>query len=125
MNDFPEWIDTVLRVLGDVGTGLALMALGSTISLRSTRGLFRSTWRDCTVKLIFHPLITLLLLIPFPVDRVMMQVVVLTSAMPVAVNSLALSQGMGLDEKYAGEMITSSTILSAVTLPLWIRLLGA
>lgn len=124
LNHLPECLDIILKVLGDMGTGLALLGLGATITLTAVKGLLRNTWRDCTVKLVLHPLITLILFKALPVENTMMQVVVMTSAMPVAINSLAVSQGMGLDEKYAGELITASTILSAITLPLWIRALG-
>jgi predicted permease len=44
--------------------------------------------------------------------------------MPVAVNSLVVAQGMGMDDKYAGEVIAVTTIFSAISLPFWIRLLG-
>ena len=54
----------------------------------------------------------------------MMQVSVFACAMPVAVNSLVASQGMGMDYRYAGETIAVTTVLSAATIPVWLRLLG-
>lgn len=124
LRQFPEWIDTTLKVLGDIGTGLALLALGASIKIVSLRGLFRSTWRDCTIKLCLHPMVLFLFFSLFPVERTMMQVGVFCSAMPAAVNSLVVAQGMGMDEHYASELIAVSTTLSVFTLPLWIRILG-
>ena len=122
--EFPGWIDTTLKVLGDIGTGLALLALGASIKVVSLKGVFRSTWRDCTIKLFLHPLTLFLFFSLLPVEKTMMQVVVFCSAMPVAVNSLVVAQGMGMDEHYAAELIAVSTMLSVFTLPLWIRFLG-
>jgi len=124
LRQFPGWIDTTLKVLGDIGTGLALLALGANIKIVSLKGLFRSTWRDCTVKLCLHPMILFLFFSLLPVERTMMQVVVFCSAMPVAVNSLVVAQGMDMDEHYASELIAVSTTLSVFTLPIWIRILG-
>lgn len=122
--EFPGWIDTTLKVLGDIGTGLALLALGASLKVVSLKGVFRSTWRDCTIKLFLHPLTLFLFFSLLPVEKTMMQVVVFCSAMPVAVNSLVVAQGMGMDEHYAAELIAVSTMLSVFTLPLWIRFLG-
>ncbi len=124
LRQFPGWIDVTLKVLGDIGTGLALLALGASIKVTSARGLFQTTWRDCAIKLILHPLIVYILLSILPVEKSMMQVVVFASAMPVAVNSLVVAQGMSMDEKYTGELIAVSTILSVFSLPILISLLG-
>lgn len=69
-------------------------------------------------------MILFLLFSLLPVERTMMQVVVFCSAMPVAVNSLVVAQGMDMDEHYASELIAVSTTLSVFTLPIWIRILG-
>ncbi len=124
IHQFPRWIDVTLKVLGDIGTGLALLALGASIRVASARGLLRATWRDCFFKLFLHPAVIYLLFLVFPVEKTMLQVVVFASALPVAVNSLVVAQGMGMDSGYAGELIAVSTILSVFTLPLWMRFLG-
>jgi predicted permease len=53
-----------------------------------------------------------------------MDTVILLTAMPIAVNSFILAQGMGMDEEYAGRLIAMSTICSVVTIPFWIIVIG-
>ncbi|MGI6251888.1 MAG: AEC family transporter [Aminivibrio sp.] len=124
IHEFPHPVDVTLKVMGDVGTGMALMAVGSGLSFRSLPSMLKKTWRDCIVKLLVQPVILLGLFMIWPVEKAMMQVSVFACAMPVAVNTLVASQGMGMDYKYAGELIAVTTVLSAATIPLWIRLLG-
>jgi predicted permease len=124
VNEFPRPIDVTLKVLGDVGTGMALLAVGAGLSFRSLPSMFRKTWRDALIKLFVQPAVVWAFFLAWPVDRIMMQVVVFVCAMPVAVNSLVVAQGMGMDDRYAGEVIAVTTVLSAITLPFWIRLLS-
>ena len=124
IHKFPEPIDVTLKVLGEIGTGMALFAVGAGLSFRSLPGMFKKTWRDSLIKLIVQPAILWGFFILWPVDRIMMQVSVFACAMPVAVNSLVASQGMGMDYRYAGETIAVTTVLSAATIPVWLRLLG-
>ena len=124
INKFPHPADVTLKVLGEIGTGMALLAVGAGLSFGALPSLLKKTWKDCLIKLIVHPAVLWGLFLLWPVDGAMMQVSVFASAMPVAVNTMVASQGMGMDYRYAGETIAVTTVLSAVTIPLWIRLLG-
>ena len=92
--------------------------------MRALPSLLKTTLRDSLIKLLVQPAVVWGLFLLWPVSPLMMKAVVLVSAMPVAVNSLVVAHGMGMDDSYAGEIITLSTILSVVTIPIWIRLLG-
>ncbi len=60
----------------------------------------------------------------WPTEQILTQAVVLVSAMPPAVNNFIIADGMGLDAEYAADVIAAGTILSVLTLPLWVRILG-
>lgn len=124
VNEFPRPVDVTLKVLGDIGTGMALLAVGAGLSFRSVPSMLRKTWRDTLIKLVVQPAVVWAFFLVWPVDPIMVQVVVFVCAMPVAVNSLVVAQGMGMDDQYAGEVIAVTTVFSALTLPFWIRLLG-
>jgi predicted permease len=49
---------------------------------------------------------------------------VIIAAMPTAVNTFIIAKGMGLDEKYACEVIAVATVLAPITIPTWVYLLG-
>ncbi len=124
VNEFPRPVDVTLKVLGDIGTGMALLAVGAGLSFRSVPSMLRKTWRDTLIKLVVQPAVVWAFFLLWPVDPIMVKVVVFVCAMPVAVNSLVVAQGMGMDDQYAGEVIAVTTVLSAITLPFWIRVLG-
>lgn len=124
LQHLPEWIDTVLKTLGDTGSGIALLTLGASLDPgRFVRGL-RRTGRDVVFKLFIHPVIAWGMFCLWPTEQILTQAVVLVSAMPPAVNNFIIADGMGLDAEYAADVITAGTILSVLTLPLWVRILG-
>lgn len=125
VGELPRWLDAALGMLAEIAPGLALLAIGATLDVgRFVRGLC-DTWRDVAFKLLLAPAFMWLLVTIWPVHGMMQTVVVLVAAMPSAVNNFILAGGMGMDAPHAGEVIAATTMLSMVTLPLWLLLLGA
>ncbi len=58
-------------------------------------------------------------------NPVVFRTVILIAAMPVAVDCFILSQVLGMDPDQSAAAITASTLLSGLTVPLWITLLDA
>jgi len=123
-NRLPFWLDSAVKMVGDTGSGIALIALGASISFENLRGAMKSAWRDSLFKLFVNPALVWCAFLAWPVDPVLRNAVVLTSAMPAAVNSFVIAHKMGMDHEYAGKIVALSTALSVFSLPIWIWLLG-
>ena len=85
--------------------------------------IFVRAWPDAVVKLILHPTVVWLLFKLWPVPEIMMQTAIIISAMPTAVNTFIIAGGMGMEERYACDIIAVTTVLAAVTIPIWVAML--
>lgn len=123
-SELPGWLDSTLKIIGDTGSGVALIALGASLRFAGMGRAFRSTWRESLFKLFIHPALVWGAFLVWPVAPVLRNTVILVSAMPSAINTFVIAQNMGMDSNFAGEIIALSTALSVISLPLWIAMLG-
>jgi Predicted permeases len=120
----PGVLDEALKIAGAMASGVALIALGASLKVEHIFQVLARTWVDVLVRLFLSPAVVWLAFLAWPVDTVLMQAVVLVSAMPAAVNNFVLADSMGMDSTYAGEVIVASTLFSVVSIPVWVFLLG-
>lgn len=121
----PRWADITLSIWADIGSGVALMAIGALLNLKELPSSFKVVWPDLLVRLILSPALTLLGFLLFPVDPFLAKTSVLISAMPAAVNTFVLTKGMGMDWDYAGKVVVVSTACSVLTLSFWLAVIEA
>jgi predicted permease len=122
--EIPSSLDKGLSVLAEMASGLALLTIGASFNSDRLIAALKETWFDAFFKLVVTPALVWGAFLFWPVEGLMFKVVVLVCGMPVAVNSFSVAQGMGMDSEYAAELITTSTVLSMVTIPLWAITLG-
>jgi len=118
--DIPFPVDTLLDWVGKTTTPLAMLMVGA---LLATLPLSRlaGDWRVALItflRLIILPVLAFFLLAPFVHDPLLLGTVVLLIAMPVAANTVLLSEEYGVDATLASQGVFLSTLLSLLSIPL-------
>ena len=122
---FPEAVSTTLQRIGLAALPLGLMATGAGLRVG---GLKSSPGLAAALMAVRHALLpalaiglTAVLALP-PSQRL---IVVLFAALPTASSAYVLAARMGGDGGYVAGLVTLSTLLGMLSVPLWLALLGA
>ena len=116
----PAPAETFLEQLSGASTPCALFVIGMSLASPSAERMTIAGWLSF-LKLIVHPaLITLLVLYVFNVDPFDAAIMIACAAMPVAGNIYIIAQYFGVAPERASSTIFISTVISVVTLTLWI-----
>jgi malonate transporter and related proteins len=124
LGGLPTGLGPLLRNLGGASVALGLLCVGAALSpgtLRDRAGLQVAT---CVVKLALVPAMTLALGLLFGLDPLSVAVALVFMALPTATTSYVMARAMGGDAPLMAALTTTEHVLSVVTLPLWIALLG-
>jgi predicted permease len=120
----PAWLQGLLELLASAVVPLMLVALGLSLELRSLK------WRMIPVltpvlviQLIMMPMLALLLAYVSGLTDQYLVAVVLEAAMPCMVLGIVICDQFSLDTALFASAVTLSTVLSIITLPLWLLVL--
>lgn len=118
--ELPGPVTDALGYIGDLNTPLAMVVVGAQMAAVDLPSLFRDrrVYGVTAVKLLLIPAVTMLVLLPFGLDRVTYTAAVILSGCPVAGTASLFCQLTGKDTGLAARFITLSTLLCIVTLPL-------
>jgi len=121
---FPEAMATTLQRIGLAALPLGLMAVGAGLRLG---GLNAAPRLAATLMLLRHAVLPavavgLTAVLALPPDQ--RTIVVLFAAVPTASSAYVLAARMGGDGVYVAGLVTLSTLLGALSIPLWLAVLG-
>lgn len=118
-------IFNAVSMLGNGSVPLAMIIIGTSLAgmnLKDTLGDWR-VYLIAFVKLVVSPVLIRLLLSPFISDSLILDILTILAAMPVATNATMLAIQFGGNEPLASKSVFLTTVLSSLTIPLIIHIL--
>jgi predicted permease len=121
----PELMTTTLNRIGGAALPLGLMAVGAGLRLGALRDGPRLAAGLLTIRHALLPLVGLGCAFGFGLPPVQQTVIVIFSALPTASSAYVLAVRMGGNGPYVAGLVTVSTLLGMLSLPLALIALGA
>ncbi|HUG32642.1 MAG TPA: AEC family transporter [Acidimicrobiia bacterium] len=120
----PLWLDRPLSLLAAALIPVMLLTLGVQIAGMPRALPRRLAALPVTIKLVVAPLAALVAVAEVGLDGMAAQVVILQAAMPAAVFTSLIALEHDLEADYVTSVVLTGTLVSALTLPVVITLLG-
>ncbi len=114
-------MDTLQR-LGACAIALGLICVGATLSIQGLGPAVRVMSWVMAVRLLAMPAFALLIALVLPLSPLEKQMLLLFSTLPTASSAYILAVRMGGDGRSVAAVTTLTTLLSALTIPLWLLL---
>ncbi|MES0825762.1 AEC family transporter [Ruegeria sp. SCP11] len=116
----PAPILAPLEMVAAAAIPIALISIGATMNWSALAKMARFNAYVCLTQLVLVPGVTLVSCLLIVSANGLAPVLILFAALPTASAAHILASGFGADRKLVATLIAQSTLLSAVTLPLWI-----
>lgn len=122
----PAPVENTLSTIGAVNTPLAMMIIGASLAHSDILAAVSNPrlYRVSLLRLILIPLLMMGLVSVLPIDRMLAGICVIVSAMPISSNCGMLCDVYTPQDMTASHAIIISTLMSAVTLPVIVVLMG-
>lgn len=108
------------EMLANAAIPIALLSIGATMNWRALTRLDLFNGYLCLVRLALVPGVVLLGCLVFDITEDLSAVFVLFAALPTASAAHVLASAFGADRRLVATLIAQSTLMAALTLPLWI-----
>lgn len=118
----PEPIMAPLSLLAQAAIPIALISIGATMNWRALARLNPFSATICTTKLMILPALVVLSALIVGWSGPVVGTLVVFAALPTASAAHVLASGFGADRELVATLIAQTTLLSAVSLPIWISL---
>lgn len=115
----PDIIMQPLNYISSLNTPLAMLISGMTIARSDILAALKKPgiYLAGFVKLIAAPLLMALIMSPMPIDPIIADTIVISTACPTATMTIMFAARYGKNSVYAAEIFAVSTIVSAATIP--------
>ncbi len=121
----PRVFEDIISDAASLVTPLALLMLGAGLKFSDTLSYRREIILVAIVKLLIIPLVYVLVVKLMGFDRVALTTALAMSSVPTAVSTYVMAQEMGADGVLAGQLVAVTSVLSIVTVFLWVLLLSS
>ena len=121
----PEAVATTLQRIGVAALPLGLMAVGAGLTTGGLRSAPRLATALLALRHVVLPAVAIGLVLALGLDPGQRGTVVLFAALPTAASAYVLATRMGGDGSFVAGLVTVSTLLGMVSVPLWLGVLGA
>ncbi len=121
----PPVVDPLLEILGRAALPVGLLAVGAGLSLAAARRALPQIATASAGKLLAVPLVTLGLCLALGVEALAAVAAVLYNANPTAASSYVLAREMGGDAQLMAGIITATTLVASLTIPVVLLLARA
>lgn len=120
----PSVIESSINSIASCNTALSMIVIGGILSdVKWNEFLDKDALRYSFIRLVLLPLALLLILEFFHLQEASIQVCVLLTGMPAASTTAMLAQSYDRNPQFASKIVFVSTVLSLVTLPIWLVVL--
>jgi len=116
----PAAVDIVLSRLGGAAIAVGILCVGAGLIWENVRGAAPLIAWMLAVKLLALPVVALLIGRALGLDALQHNMLLLFAALPTASTAYVLAIRMGGDGRIVAQLISLGTVLSALTIPLWL-----
>jgi len=118
----PVMLGSAVSFIGSINTPIAMVVIGGQMAGVDFITTFTKAklYSVALVKLLIIPGVTALVLLPFNLPPLIYSVCVVLSAAPSGAVTSIFALQFGRDTDTAAQLVTLSTLLSVITLPLWV-----
>ncbi|MGZ8258951.1 MAG: AEC family transporter, partial [Caldimonas sp.] len=116
----PDAVATTLQRIGSAALPLGLMAVGAGLTLGALKAAPGLAAALLAIRHAALPIVALVLAAALGLPQEQRAIVVLFSALPTAASAYVLAARMGGDASFVAGLVTMSTLLGMIGIPLWL-----
>ncbi len=122
----PNFLQQAVKYVGDMTLPLSMLIIGALISTAKFRSLLNDlkVYYASAVRLILLPLAAYAIFYFVGAPKMVTSVIITAAAMPIAANTTIFAEMFDKDSVFASKAVTLSTMLSIITAPLIVSLIG-